>query len=65
MKNIDRFILFAIAIGIWALVLKPAVLEAHSNDYHNCSGDGTGYGEPDGNEVYVYSLDLDIQCFHG
>jgi hypothetical protein len=65
MKNIDRFILLVIATGIWAVVLKPAELEAHSDDNHVCSGDGTGFGEPDGREVYVYSLNLNIRCFHG
>lgn len=64
MRFLDRLILSVIAVGIWALVLQPSALEAHDNNYHSCSGSGTGYGEPDGNEIFVYSLNLNIDCDH-
>ena len=64
MRFFDRLILLVLAAGVWALVLQPSDSVAHDDNYHSCSGSGTGYGEFDGNEVYVYSLDLDISCDH-
>ena len=64
MKFFDRLILVVLAAGVWALVLQPSDTVAHYNNYHSCSGSGTGYGEFDGGEVYVYSLDLNIECEH-
>jgi hypothetical protein len=60
MRNVDRMILIVLVLGVWALVLKPADPTAHEDDRHSCSG--TGYGELDGREVYVYQLD--ISCRH-
>lgn len=64
MKWFDRLVVIGLAMGIWALVLNPLPLTAHPNDIQKCSGSGTGHGERDGGEVFVYSLDLDIQCKH-
>ncbi len=64
MKNVDRLILSVLAVGIWAFILQPSNTAAHDDDYHSCSGNGTGYGEPDGREVYVYQLNLNISCEH-
>ena len=32
MAKIDRIILIVIALGLWALVLKPTILTAHDDD---------------------------------
>lgn len=64
MRTIDRLLIFVLAAGIWALILQPNQLNAHSDDNHSCSGSGTGHGEHSGSEVYVYALDLEIECSH-
>jgi hypothetical protein len=66
MRWLDRIIFIVLAAGLWALVLQPTGTTAHSNDNHDCSGTGTGFGELGGygREVYVQSLNLDIQCSH-
>ncbi len=62
MNWLDRFIVLVLAAGVWALVLQPLNTTAHDNNDHSCSGDGYGYGEMDGREVYVHTLD--ITCEH-
>lgn len=64
MERLDRVIICVLAIGVWALVLKPDMTTAHDDNYHSCSGSGSGYGEANGGEVYVHSLDLSISCNH-
>jgi hypothetical protein len=64
MKNVDRLIMLVLAAGIWTYILQPSNIEAHDDNGHSCSGSGTGYGEQNGSEVYVFQLDLDISCDH-
>ena len=65
MRKVDRMLLCALVIGVWALVLKPEATTAHDDNDHSCSGRGTGYGELDGRDVYVHRLSLVITCEHG
>ena len=62
MRWLDRFILIVLAAGVWALVLLPSGTVAHhqSDDGHDCSG--TGWGQIDGDSVWVWRLDID--CTH-
>ena len=62
----DRIVLTVLAVGIWALVLTPQELGAHhqEDDGHQCSADGTGYGELDGTYVWIYSLTINVDCTH-
>ena len=57
---IDRILLIALVGGVWALALKPIAPSAHSGQ--ECEVSGTGYGEMDGGEVYVYQLDATAYC---
>jgi hypothetical protein len=41
-------------------IIPPAFAQDDCSIYGSIDGDGTGYGEIDGSEVYVYDLDLDI-----
>ena len=43
MRNFDRVVLVVLALGIWALVLKPTELTAHG-DWHSHAGN---YAEED------------------
>ena len=45
MRNLDRILVLVLAVGVWALVLRPASITAHSNNYHTCyiSGSAEGY----------------------
>lgn len=58
---IDRLLLIALVLGVWALVLEPTAPSAHSGQ--QCDVSGTGWGEMDGNEVYVYKLNATAYCF--
>ena len=53
MWKIDKILLCALVIGVWALVLKPTATTAHD--------DGTGHGElqSGSRDVWIYSLDID------
>ena len=65
MLTFDRIVLVMLALGIWALVLAPQETGAHHEDArHRCTADGTGYGELDGTDVWIYSLDIDVTCKH-
>ena len=63
MRMLDRFVLSALALGIWLLVavliFQPSKTIAHP-DPEDCSG--TGYGEIEdlsvGGSVYVYTISL-------
>lgn len=56
----DRILMIALIAGVWALALKPLTLEAHSGQ--ECEIQGTGYGEIDGEEVYVYEITGTAYC---
>ncbi len=55
-----------LAVGVWALVLSPQVINAHHqyDDGHNCDVSGAAYGEVDGDEVYVDGSGLTVDCSH-
>ena len=54
-----------LVLGVWALVFKPVSPTADDDHDHSCSfsWDG-GYGELSGGEVYVYSGDGSVECWH-
>mgnify|MGYP003648805754 FL=1 len=60
MWKIDKILLCALVIGVWALVLKPTATTAH-DDGHSHACDGTGHGElqSGSRDVWIYSLDID------
>jgi len=64
MRSIDRVILIVLALGIWALVLKPTALVAHhSNGFHGCTGSGevdSGYVSVDGDTGYLIDTSVSI-----
>ena len=64
MAKIDRIMLIVIALGLWALVLKPTILTARDDDDHDCSI--SGYGEIEnprqGGDDYMGYVSLD--CSH-
>ena len=66
MRTFDRIILVMLALGVWALVLTPQELGAHHqyDDGHQCSADGTGWGQLDGTDVWIYTLDIAVDCTH-
>ncbi len=64
MRWIDRALLAVLALGVWVLVMKPVPITADDDHRHRCSADGTGWGEIDGSEVFVYTLDIDVRCKH-
>ena len=65
MQTFDRIVLTVLVLGIWVLVLTPQDLGAHHEDArHRCTADGTGYGEIDGTDVWIYLLDIDVRCKH-
>lgn len=57
---IDRILMIVLVVGVWALVLKPNQPSAHSGQV--CAVTGTGYGELDGHEVYVYEITGTAYC---
>jgi len=66
MKSVDRLILATLAIGIWALVLKPEETTAHDDNLHDCTVDGSAWGELEsGGDVYVYDVSgIAVDCNH-
>ena len=78
MKYVDRILILFLALGIWALVLKPQEITAHSGQYCEIES-GTGYGTGSGNgtgyeedgyvevevevDVEIYSLSGEVYCY--
>ena len=61
MNTFDRIILIILTLGVWGMVLKPVSLDAHTGQYCEITS-GSGWGELDGDEVYVYSLNGEVYC---
>ena len=66
MKNLDRILVLVLAVGVWALVLKPTTITAHDSNSHRCHISGSADGWilleqfvtiDDWNSVY-------IECYH-
>ena len=51
MKIVDRSIFIAIAIGVWALAIRPYVIEAHNK--HCTISSARGYGYVDNKNVTI------------
>lgn len=51
MRHCDRLLLAALAIGVWALVLRPATPTAHDFDRHRCDVAGDLYGKLQSTDV--------------
>jgi hypothetical protein len=65
MKAIDRVILIALTLGIWALVFQPRDMAAHPDDLHSCRVSGEAYGELTDGEVLVHDWnDVSVKCHH-
>ena len=65
MKNLDRVLVIVLALGVWALVLKPTSITANSEPYHHCSINGVAEGEADGWEVTIEKWrGVTVNCFH-
>ena len=43
MKTVDRSILIALTLGVWAMILQPYVTEAHNEHCTISSAHGYGY----------------------
>ena len=58
----DKLLMILLIIGIWALVFKPNIPQAHSGQYCNINnGYGFGTAETDGS-VYVYAISGTVYC---
>jgi len=58
MKTIDRLLIAVLAVGVWVLVFKPILPEAHSGQLCEISG-GTGYGDVEDGSVSGGYIDGD------
>ena len=78
MKYVDRILILFLVLGIWALVLKPQEITAHSGQYceiESGTGYGAGYGRSTGYvdgeyvdvnvevDVEIYSLSGEVYCY--
>ena len=70
MLKFDRIVLVVLALGVWALVLKPQEIGAHDDDSHGCFIDGNAIGEAypsrDGDiivRVYHWAA-VTVDCSH-
>jgi hypothetical protein len=66
MLKFDRIVLVVLALGVWALVLKPQELGAHHEDAdHDCSISGFAFGDvADGiADVYLWE-GVTVDCAH-
>lgn len=52
--------MIALVLGVWANVFAPNTLPAHGGQ--TCVVSGTGWGELDGSEVYVYEISGEAYC---
>ncbi len=57
MKTFDRVVLVVLALGIWALVLKPSDITAHG-EWHTHSADCTISGSAEGS-IRGRTVDVD------
>ena len=67
MLKFDRIVIVVLALGVWALVLKPQEIGAHhSSAGHDCNVSGEAWGEVDGvgGDVYVDGRGLSVDCSH-
>ena len=65
MRAIDRVILIALTLGVWALVFLPRDMVAHPDDRHLCLISGEAYGEFTNGEVLVYDFSgVSVKCHH-
>lgn len=65
MPKFDRLILIVLAVGVWALVLKPTSITAHSSNEHECSISGQAFGDASGRDhaIYLWS-GVTVECSH-
>ena len=66
MNWFDRFVIISLAVGVWALSLKPSVLISREDNVHECIFEWEeGYGEllEDG-EVVVHEAQASVLCSH-
>ena len=64
MKNLDRILVLVLAVGVWALVLKPTSLTAHYDNSHSCFISGSASGYADDGFVTVDNWNTYIDCNH-
>lgn len=65
MRNLDRVLVVVLAVGVWALVLKPTSTTAHLENYHQCQISGTAEGSLHRGLIVVDGwLGVSVDCFH-
>ncbi len=65
MLKFDRIVLVVLALGVWALVLKPQEIGAHHEGAdHDCSISGSASGYAEGGYAEVDSWSVWISCEH-
>ena len=64
MYIIDRLVVVALLIGVWALVLKPSDTNAHhSGSSVSCHLVGVAYGAVSGTDVEVFEFGgVNVDC---
>jgi hypothetical protein len=59
MRTFDRVVLVVLALGIWALVLKPSNLTAHGSEHDHitsCDLSGVAHGNASDGHVQIYEF---------
>ena len=63
MYIIDRLVVVALLIGVWALVLKPRHTNAHQGSSVSCHLVGVAYGAVSGTYVEVFEFGgVNVDC---
>ena len=63
MKNSERLLLAVLIIGVWALVLKPSGINAHSGADVTCDISGSAWGSASGGDVEIYDFGgVSVSC---
>ena len=65
MKNLDRILVLVLAVGVWALVLKPTSLTAHYENDHRCEIDGFAEGSAQNGDAWIEIWNgVTVRCSH-
>ena len=68
MLKFDRIVLVVLALGVWALVLKPQAIVAHHKDEvvsHSCDINGSAYGVVEDGKADIREWgQINVLCTH-
>jgi hypothetical protein len=66
MKNVDRILVIVLAVGVWALVLKPTTIVAYDRNSHSCNISGQADGRTNGyRTAWVNDWSgVTVECHH-